>query len=59
MAGFAINLRNFIERPKVKVGYNIRGRSSRDGYLETDLLEHFTTRETVKCIGPTREVSLQ
>ena len=56
MAGFAINLRKFLKKPNVKVGYDIKGHPSRDGYLETNLLEHFTTRDKAECIGPSDEV---
>ena len=57
MAGFAINLRYFLKKPSVMVGLNVRGHSSRNGYLETDLLEHFTTKGTVECLGSNHEVN--
>ena len=56
MAGFAINLRLFLEKPDVVVGIDIKGKQSTRGRLETDLLEHFTTKETVECRGSNTEV---
>ena len=56
MAGFAINLRSILTRPEVWLGRDVRGRDSRVGQLETDLLEHFTTRDRVECRGSNSEV---
>lgn len=58
MAGFAINLHLLLTRPEVWIGRNSDGRDSKVGQLETDFLEHFTTRETVECRGLNSEVLL-
>ena len=56
MAGFAINLRLILARPEVWIGSDTRGRDTKVGQLETDFLEHFTTREEVECRGLNSEV---
>ena len=56
MAGFAIELRLILTRPEVWIGRNARGRDSKVGQLETDFLEHFTTRQKVECRGLNSEV---
>lgn len=58
MAGFAINLRLILTRPEVWMGREVGGGDSRVGQLETNLLEHFTTRERVECRGSNDEVCL-
>ena len=58
MAGFAIHLCQFFKHPKAIVGVNIHGNSSKPGYLETDLLEHFTSRSAVECRGSETEVHI-
>ena len=57
MAGFAINLKLFLLKPWVKFGITKSGKKSKTGQLETDLLEHFVTREQVECRGSNSEVS--
>ncbi len=56
MAGFAVNLRLFLEKPWVKFGERKSGKKSETGQLETDLLEHFVTREQIECRGSNNEV---
>ena len=56
MAGFAINLKLLLEKPDVIFGRDIRGNVSKAGHLETDFLEHFTTRDSVECLGSETEV---
>ena len=56
MAGFAIHLRKFLEHPRVYFGVDLHGHISKTGYLETDLLSHFATRESVECRGSNTEV---
>ena len=54
MAGFAIHL---CQHPKARVGVNVHGKRSKLGFLETDLLEHFTSRSAVECRGSEKEVN--
>ena len=56
MAAFAVDLCELIKRPKARVGVNIHGRQSKLGYLETDFLQHFTSRSKVECRGSEKEV---
>ena len=56
MAGFAIHLCELVKHPKARVGVNIDGQRSEIGYLETDLLQHFTNRSSVECRGSETEV---
>ena len=56
MAGFAINLRAILEKSNVWFGMTVKGKQSQTGQLETDLLEHFTTRDQVECRGSNSEV---
>ena len=56
MAGFAINLRLLLEKPNVVFGRDIRGNVPETGHLESDFLEHFTTRDSVECLGSETEV---
>lgn len=56
MAGFAVNLNLVLEKPRVVFGRNVHGGVSRYGYLESDFLEHFTTRAKVECMGSETEV---
>ena len=56
MAGFAINVRKILDKPKVRVGFVENGKPTNRGYLETSFLENFATRKTVECRGPTNEV---
>ena len=56
MAGFAINLRLLLENPNVIFGRDIWGNLSKTGHLESDFLEHFTTRDSVECLGSETEV---
>ena len=56
MAGFAIHLCELVKHPKARVGVNIHGQSSRIGYLETDLVQHFADRSRVECRGSETEV---
>lgn len=58
MAGFAITLRLLLEKPDVLFGQNVHGRMSKIGYLESDFLEHFATRNSVECLGSETEVCL-
>ena len=59
MAGFAIHLCQFFTHPNARVGVNVHGTSSWAGFLETDLLEHFTSRSSVECRGSETEVYCQ
>ena len=56
MAGFAVNLKLVLEKPRVAFGRNVHGGVSRYGYLESDFLEHFITRAKVECMGSETEV---
>ena len=56
MAGFAVNLRLLLARPDVWIGKDPQGRDTKVGQLETNFLEHFTTREKVECRGLNSEV---
>ena len=59
MAGFAVNIGSFLDRPDVKMGFKIddgRRVPVKDGHLETDFLENFASRETVECRGSDKEV---
>lgn len=58
MAGFAIHLHLLLARPDVWLGTNVRGGDTKVGQIETDFLEHFTTREKVECRGLNSEVLL-
>jgi galactosylgalactosylxylosylprotein 3-beta-glucuronosyltransferase 3 len=55
MAAFSIHLCEFFKHPKAQIGVNINGHSSKQGYLETDLLEHFTNRSAIECRGSENE----
>ncbi len=60
MAGFAINIRAFLAKAGVKMGFkDIKGHKLpvKDGHLETDYLENFASRQTVECRGSDKEVS--
>ena len=59
MAGFAIHLCQFFKYSKVKVGVDVYGKLSKNGHLETDLLEHFTTKSEVECRGSETEVNMR
>ena len=56
MAGFAVNLKLVLQKPRVVFGRNVRGGVSRFGYLESDFLEQLTTRASVECMGSETEV---
>ena len=59
MAGFAINIASFLDKPDAKMGFKIsKGHRIpvKDGHLETDFLENFASRETVECRGSDKEV---
>ena len=56
MAGFAITSRLLLEKPDVLFGQNVHGQMSKTGYLESDFLEHFATRNSVQCLGSETEV---
>ncbi len=55
MAGFALNLAQ-VMKSDVQFGVNVNGKDSASGQLETDFLEHFTTKDTVECRGSNEEV---
>ena len=60
MAGFAINIKTFLAKPEVKMGFtSVKGhkRPVKDGHLETDYLENFASRKTVECRGSDKEAS--
>ena len=59
MAGFAIHLCQFFKHPEVRFGVDVHGNLSKKGYLETDLLEHFTTKSEVECRGSETEVNMR
>ncbi|CAI8034523.1 Galactosylgalactosylxylosylprotein 3-beta-glucuronosyltransferase 2 [Geodia barretti] len=56
MAGFAVHLCQLFKNPKARVGVDIHGHTSRNGFLETDFLQHFATKSTVECCGSETEV---
>ena len=56
MAGFAINLRLVLAKPRALFGRTVRGGVSKVGFLETNFLEQFTTRASVECKGSETEV---
>ena len=56
MAGFAVNLRLILTRPEVWIGRDVHGEDSKVGQLETNFLEHFTSREKLECRGSNSEV---
>ena len=56
MASFAVNVTLILQRPNLKVGIDVHGRDSQRGHLETDFLEHLTTRELAECRGSNSEV---
>ncbi len=56
MAGFAVNLKLFLLKPWVKFGITTSGKKSKTGQLETNLLEHFITRDEIECRGSNSEV---
>ena len=56
MAGFALNLAQVIKKPEVRFGVDVNGKDTVTGHLETDFLEHFTTKDTVECRGSNTEV---
>ena len=56
MAGFAVHLCQLFKNPKARVGVDIHGHTSRNGFLETDFLQHFATKSTVECRGSETEV---
>lgn len=62
MAGFAINIKSFLSKPDVKMGFiSSRGRKRpvKDGHLETDYLQNFApSRAAVECRGSNKEVQL-
>ena len=59
MAGFAIHLCQFFKHSKVRFGVRVNGNPSATGHLETDLLEHFTTKSEVECRGSETEVNIR
>ena len=56
MAGFAVHLCQLFKHPKARVGVNIHGQTSKNGFLETDFLQHFANKSTVECRGSETEV---
>ena len=56
MAGFALSLRQVLLKWNVEFGINVRGKRSLTGHLETDFLEHFTTKDTAECRGSDKEI---
>lgn len=58
MAGFAIHLKLVLAKPSALFGRKVRGGVSRIGYLETDFLEHFTTRAGLECRGSETQVCM-
>ena len=59
MAGFAIHLCQFFKHSKVRFGVDVHGNPSKQGHLETDLLEHFTTKSEMECRGSETEVNMR
>ena len=59
MAGFAIHLYQFFKYPEARFGVRVNGNPSKQGHLETDLLEHFTTKSEVECRGSETEVNMR
>ena len=55
MAGFALNLAQ-VMKSDVQFGREVTGKDSANGHLETDFLEHFTTKDTAECRGSNEEV---
>ena len=56
MAGIAVNVRIFLENPSIEIGVTAKGSQTKLGYLETDLLSQFTSRDSVECRGIPNEV---
>lgn len=56
MAGLAVNARVFLERPSIELGVTAQGGQAKLGYLETELLNQFTSRESIECRGSPDEV---
>lgn len=56
MAGFAIRVELILSNPNVWMGFAESGRPSSMGYLESNFVENFATRESVECRGNNREV---
>ncbi len=56
MAGFAVHVDCILSKPNVWMGFDKSGKTSVNGFLESDFLENFSSRETVECRGNNREV---
>ena len=56
MAGFAVHVDCILSKPNVWMGFDKSGKTSVNGFLESDFLEKFSSRETVECRGNNREV---
>ena len=57
MAGFAIRVDLILASPDVWVGFEDSGEPTERGYLETNFLERFASRDTVECRSNNKDVS--
>ena len=58
MAAFAVDLCEVVKLPRARVGVTVQGHASKLGFLESDFLQHFTSRSKVECRGSEKEVPL-
>ena len=56
MAGFAVRVELIVAKPNVLIGVDKSRKRSKLGYLESDFLENFVSRDTVECRGNNKEV---
>ena len=61
MAAFAINVKLFLQKPMVKVGYRplAQKRRSKRGFMESDLIKSIgSSRDKIECRGAANEVCI-
>ncbi len=56
MAGFAVCVELIVAKPNVLMGVDRSRKQSNLGYLESDFLENFVSKDTVECRGNNKEV---
>ena len=56
MAGFAVCVELIVAKPNVLIGVDRSRKQSKLGYLESDFLENFVSKDTVECRGNNKEV---
>ena len=56
MAAFSIHLCEFFKHPDATIGVKVNGEDSIPGWLESDILDHVTTKSTIECRGSETEV---